>query len=775
MLYVPLHTHSYYSLGSGTASLERILDTADRFQLKALALTDRSNLYGAIRFYQQARSRGIRPIIGAQVPVNDGQVILLARNQAGYTNLCQLITQLHLGPGAGGRAGISPLDRISGFDRSGAPHDQIHSLTTEQVEAHQEGLIALTDSPQILNALITRLARANLAAEVIRPTGNLNRERALLEVATKHRVRVAGTTGATLLNPNDIRFHRVLVAIRENALVTQLDPSLLCLPGHFLCDPGEFQRRFEDIPEAIRGTLEIAEECHLELSLGRPIFPPVSLSNGETATSRLRRMARKGLRERSTLNPDRIQRLDHELNVIQRLGFAEYFLVVADILRFARSQGIPSVGRGSGASSLVSYALRITNVDPIQYNIHFERFLNLSRSDCPDIDIDFCWHRRDEVIDYVFRRYGADHTAMICTHNTFRSRGAFREAAKACGLSNENVGRLAGRIDLENSIEENLSVIPAGMDLSDDHLRRILLQSKRLLGFPHHLSVHCGGVVISPDRIDTHSPLQRAAKGVIITQFEMNAIEDLGLVKIDLLGNRALSTIAEAIKLVKKERNISLQPEDIPEDDEKTFELIRKGLTVGCNQLESPAMRNLLQMCVPNKISDIIAALALVRPGASGGGMKEEYVRRLRGISPVIFPHPAVIDILKDSLGIMLYEDDAMLVGNRMLGLSMDEGDRFRKSIQKAITNEARDRIGLWFLNRCRQKSVSPQAAKSMWAQMVKFGAYSFCKSHACGYGQVAYQCAWLKAHFPAEFMTAVLNHHAGMYAGRSTLKRPNA
>ena len=792
MTYVPLHVCSHFSLGMGTASPFELLDAAAQFGMQALAMTDTANLYGGITFYQEAIARGIRPVLGAEAPVRweefqiancrletsncqtdarcgIARVVLLARDHAGYENLCRLITLCHLGHGVGGNQNeTSPLDSVSGFERKGRRSNELIPLSPEQLAAHCEGLFVLSDSPELLEALLPLVARESLAAEIVRPSRSISHERALLEFAERNRIRIAGTTAATMLDPDDIRLHRVLTAIQKNELVTQLNPAYLSLPGHTLCSPEEFKERFSDLPGAVRSTIEIADQCRLELSLGKPIFPDFLIPHGETAYSLLQQKCEQGLRWRySPLTMQAQDRLRYELHVIHKLDFAEYFLVVADIMHFARSREIPSVGRGSGASSIVSYALGITNVDPIRFNIHFERFLNLSRCDCPDIDIDFCWQRRDDVIDYVFHKYGAAHTAMICTHNTFRGRGAFREVAKACGVSNNNVNRLAGKILIDPNlpVEEALKDVPGDIDISDDHLVRIVRHSIRMLGFPHHLSVHCGGIVISPKALDACVPLQRAAKGVIITQFEMNAIEDIGLVKIDLLGNRALSTIDETLRLVREHRGVRLQPEEIPEDDEATFEMIRNGLTVGVNQLESPAMRNLLQMCVPKKIEDIIAALALVRPGAAGGGMKEEYVRRMRGLSQVTFAHPAIEEVLQESLGVMLYEDDAMLIASRVAELSLEQGDRFRKALKKIDTAEAEQRLAGWFLKRCLHSQIPPREARELWDQMVKFQSYSFCKSHACGYGQVALQCAYLKRHHPAEFMVAIMNHHAGMYS----------
>ncbi|MDA0838648.1 MAG: DNA polymerase III subunit alpha [Planctomycetota bacterium] len=769
MTYVPLHVHSNFSLCSGTASPEQLLDRARRYGIRSLALTDTANLYGAIPFYQAASESGITPILGASVPTQHGPAILLARNYEGYENLCRLITQVHLGaPPGTDDSEISPLDSVAGFDQKIGNTKELTPLTTLAIMCHQAGLFILTPSPELLSALVDDVSHEFLRAEIIRPARSINEERRLLDTAQSLGIRTVGTTAAMLLDPAETRLHRVLVAMRKNELVTREANTDHCLPEHYLCPADEFERRFSDLPESVTETRAVGEQCRLHIPLGKPIFPEQPLSDGRPAEVELRQMTEDGLRWRyQPVTPRAKLRLEYELEVITKLGFVEYFLVVADIMRFARSQRLPSVGRGSGASSIVSYVLGITNVDPIRYNIQFERFLNLSRSDCPDIDIDFCWQRRDDVIDYVFRKYGAAHTSMISTHNTFRDRGAFREVAKACGVSNEDVSRLQGSISMDEDVpvERAVSGLPATLDISDDHLHRIVRHARHIVGFPHHLSVHCGGIVISPKTIDSYTPLQRAAKGVIITQYEMHAVEDIGLVKIDLLGNRALSTIDETIRLVHEHRGLEVSSDKIPEDDPKTLDMVKNGRTLSVNQLESPAMRNLLIMAETESVEDIIATLALVRPGAAGAGMKEEFVRRKRGLSPVTFPHDCVKDVLEDSLGVMLYEDDAMLVASRMLDLSLEEGDRFRKSLKKAQDEDAQKLIHSWFVERSVTRGIPEKSVEEMWSQIRKFGGYSFCKSHSCGYGQVAYQCAYLKQHFPAEFMAAVMNHHAGMYS----------
>ena len=408
-------------------------------------------------------------------------------------------------------------------------------------------------------------------------------------------------------------------------------------------------------------------------------------------------------------------------------------------------------------------------MDPIRYKLPFERFLNPGRTDCPDLDVDLCWRKRDEVIQYVYETYGADHVAMISTHNCFRRRSAFRELAKANGIANHIVNRMSKRMAF-TSTEEAVASLREGdadLDVDDATLGKIVRYVGRIEGFPHHLSIHCGGIVISDKTIDSYVPLEEAAKGIAITQYEMHAIEDVGLVKIDLLGNRALSTIRETVEILGEHEGLQVDPEALPENDEKTFTLVKHARTVGCCQLESPAMRHLLAMLRPESIMRIIQALALIRPAPASCGMKEAFVRRARGLEEVTFPHPSLESILGDTFGIMLYEDDAMLIAATLAGLSLERGDRLRKAIKKIKNDDDLARVTRHFLECALANGVPVETAKTMWVQMSKFNEYSFCRAHAAGYGLVAYQSAYLKAHHPAAYMTAALNNVQGLYPRR--------
>jgi len=517
-------------------------------------------------------------------------------------------------------------------------------------------------------------------------------------------VEVGDPRHAYFARPEDWKVHKLLSAIRENTLWAHVEgvesPDAALRAGD---EPEPFEWNFLPAPKIF------------------PKFP------GD-----LRALCRRGLAGRYPENPP-IERLERELAVIEKLGYADYFLVVHDIVRHSRERGVPVAGRGSGASSVVAYVLGITNVDPIAFDLPFERFLHEGRTDFPDLDVDFCWKIRDEILAYVFRRF--PDSAMVSTHITFQHRSAFREAAKAFGFSDDQVSALQrGRVRVPE-------------------LARIRAAARAILGFPRHYSVHCGGVVLRPDGV---APMQFAEKGVIVTQYDKDSVEEVGLVKIDLLGNRALSTIRETVEIVERTTGERIEVESLPADEE-TARLVAEGRTLGCNQLESPAMRALLRMTRPRDARGVMRALALLRPGAASGGRKERFVRRVRGLEP----SPG--GLLSDTHGVMLYEDDAMLVASALAGMTLSEGDRFRRRVQKARTDEERLAISREFLARCPDRGL----AAAFWVQMAKFNEFSFCRAHAASYGVLAWASAWLAAHRPVAHWVAAINNNQGLYDAR--------
>ncbi|MBV8879725.1 MAG: DNA polymerase III subunit alpha, partial [Planctomycetaceae bacterium] len=538
-------------------------------------------------------------------------------------------------------------------------------------------------------------------------------------------VRVHRVTDATFATQKEWRVHRLLSAIRRNTLVAHVAD---------VASPEAYLRTDVDAdPDADR----IAESCDWSFLPAPKVFP-----KDRGGMERLRALCAAALPWRYPGGAPR-ERIEHELGVIGRLGYADYFVVVHDIVKYSRDRGLPVAGRGSGASSVVAYLLGITNVCPVAYELPFERFLHEGRADYPDIDVDFSWRVRDDVIDHVFERFGD--VAMVSTHITFQHRSAFREAAKAFGYSDDQVTLLQkGRVNVPDRAT----------------LERA---AAALLGLPRHLSVHPGGIVLRPDGV---APLERAEKGVIVTQYDKDTVEAAGLVKIDLLGNRALSTIRETVEIVEEKTGVRLDVEKLPVDG-PSLRLLREARTLGCNQLESPAMRSLIRMMRPADAKGLMKALALIRPGAASCGMKEAFVRRERGLEPV-----PPRGLLPDTHEIMLYEDDAMLVASALTGLSLAEGDRFRRRIQKLRTDDERRAVSKEFLDLAVRHGTDPEVAKDLWIQMAKFTGFSFCRAHAASYGVLAWASVWLAAHHPVAHWVAALNNNQGLYDARVYLEQ---
>jgi len=742
--YVPLHLQSSFSLLRGTEGLADLVARLGEHRFPAAALADRNNLYGAVPFHVAAREAGIRTIVAAEVddPAG-GRLTLLARDRCGYENLCRIVT-----------ARMLDAER---FDLITACRERL------------DGLFVLSEDAAVAEALRSSTSPGALWMEIPLSAGPRTiAERR--EAARRLGIGIVAGGATALRHEEDRAFQRVLAAIRERTVVGRVTTDRLADPGGWLRPPAEAARLFADIPEALANSLSIADACDFDLVGGPTLFPRFPLPSDETPYSWLHRLAQRELRRRygTAITPEITRRLQHELETIERMGFPEYFLVVGDLVRFARSRGIPVVGRGSGASSLVAYLLGITSVDPIRYRLYFERFLNTLRDDWPDLDVDLCWRGRDEVIEYAYDRFGRDRVAMISTHNHYHPRSAFRDAARAFGLPQETVNRISRRIPRreELSLEETFrrSSLLADYPLDREPYRAVIRFADRLRGFPRHLGIHCGGIVIADRPIDRCVPLEEATKGIVVTQYEMRAIEKAGLVKIDLLGNRAISTIRETVRLVAESRGETIDVEAAPHDDRKTAALLGGGRTLGCFQIESPGMRNLLRMIGTDSLGAAIAAHSLIRPGPASSGMKEAFVRRVHGLEPVTYPHPDLADLLGETLGIMLYEEDVMAVASRIAGISLDEGDLLRRRIAKARDKASMKALADEFLAAAIGRGVHPKAAKEIWALLARFSGYSFCRAHASGYGVLAYHTAYLKAHYPAEHAVALLNNHQGMY-----------
>jgi len=769
-VFTALRVRSHGSLLCGVASPEALIERALALGYESLALTDRDNLYLAIRFYRAARADGLRPLPGAELTHGAHAALLIPLDRRGWSRLCALLTRRHLDPA---------------FD-----------LVPSLAELHA-GLHVIVESPGLAAALLAAgvPAAAGVAGSGARAGAGDGRAGGLwmgvrglpgerrelagrIAAARRLGVPLVATGDCALLDPRDHETHRVAVTAAAGELLERMPASAFCAPEATLAAPAEWVRRVRAVcaaagapgaaAEALEHNAALAARCRLEIELGVPIFPHAPLPAGVSGPAHLLGLCRAGLGRRYRPGHGAaLARLEGELGIIERMGFTDYFLLVAEIVGFARARGIPTVGRGSGASSIVAYVLGITNVDPLRHGLTFERFLHPARRDCPDLDIDLCWRRRDEVIAHVYRTYGDDRVAMIATHATLGARSAFRETAKALGVSNARVNALARRIprELDPPYRERLAGLAGASDVdwSEPPLAAALALAERLSGAPRHLSVHCGGIVIADRALTDYVPLERAAKDVVVTQFEMRAIEAIGLVKMDLLGNRALSTIGECVTLARG--GATLDVERIPEDDAPTAARVAAGDTLNCFQLESPAMRHLLRMLDARTLEDTIAAVALVRPGAAESGMKEAYCRRRRGLEPPAFAHPRLERVLGAAYGVMLYEEDVMAVAAAVAGLSLAEGDDLRRAIGAARRDEEFRALEGGFVGQAARAGVDEAAARAVWRDLTRFAAYAFCKAHAAGYGTLGWHSAYLKTHFPTEWAVGILNHHAGMYA----------
>jgi DNA-directed DNA polymerase III PolC len=741
-----LHVHSWYSLLEGVSSPPALLGRAAACGYATVALTDSNNLYGAVAFAEEARRHGVRPVLGACLRQRRTQCVALIADRTGYRNLCRVLSRLHLS--------TEPSTRLDGLLADNA--DGLHVLAGDGVLAER----------------LREPFRGRLWLEVVRPPRSEKHEQALLALGRRLGLPLVASTAVHFATPEEHAAFRLATAVRQTTLLDQLPARLPIRPEHHLVDQPTLRQRFRDLPGAVRNTDVLAEQLRSDVLPHEVILPAPRVPRSLEALAYLRLLCERGLRRRGLGNdlPAR-QRLREELAVIELGDLAGYFLVVRDIARYARRRGHGMALRGSAGNSLVCFLLEITDVDPLRFRLPMERFLHPGRTDLPDIDLDFDWKVRDDVIAHVFRRYGDRHTAMICSHLFLQPRSAFREAGKIHGLSNEQISRLletlSERVDYLLGEEElqiencklKIANCPPGFPLEPERWGRILADGRLLLGRPHHLSIHPGGVVVTPRPVEEYVPLQRAAKGVVITQFEKDAAEHIGLVKIDLLGNRALSTVDEAVRT----GGVGAAPDRDPD----TVALLQRGDTVGVNQLESPAMRHLLIQIRPEGMDDVIQALALIRPGAAGGGRKKCFVRRRRGEEPVQYSHPALVALLDETQGLMIYEDDALRVVQALTGLPAADADRFRKRIAKHRSVDEGRELFAEFLAACTRNGIPPVVAAEQWVQLLEFRYYTFCKSHAVSYGLIAWHAAYLKTHDPVCFWTAALNNNQGVYPRR--------
>lgn len=787
-MYVHLRTRSCYSFLEGLPMPAELAYAAAQQEMPALALTDHRWLTGAIEFYDDCLAVGVRPILGLELEIAPPDEFLPAPQQSEDSRLVLL---------ACGMDGWSSLCRLSSLAGSNPASPAAQRLSFEQLASNADGLLCLTGG---WRGLAARLAAGKDGPGVTRWLklledvfpGRLyvelqihsNADSAWVEALSNAAKRLGFPAAAThdihYMKPEDDGLQRTAAAIRLNTRLGSLPPEAAAPPRAYFVTAEDMQARFSRYPEALQKTLEIAERCRLDLPLGTPHYPEVDLPQGMSSIQLLREKAQSGLQQQyNQATPELEARLDHELEVIASSGYASLFLIMEDVLRFARQRGVPYSSRGSAASSLVAHCLGITSPDPIRLNLYFERFLNPARATPPDIDTDLCSRRRDSVIRYVYQRYGAERVAMVCTINRFRRRSALREAAKAFGSSQSEIKKLAeglpyrwyGPPHAEPASDDPYAELRS--QYTSPRHKEIFQHAARLIGLPHHLSIHPGGVVIAPGVLTDMVPTQMAAKGVVITQFDLDSIERMGLVKIDLLGIRGLTVLGDvghAIHTSQPESQINPLSvlEEIPEEDEQTSDLIQEGRTIGCFQIESPGMRATLKEIQARSLDDLMVALALYRPGPLTGGLKGAFVRRHLGLEPAEHLHPALAPLLEDTHGVILYQEQVLRIAHELAGLSLADADLLRRAMSHFDPGKEMQTLKNKFIRGAQVISDIPEAtAEPIWELMAAFAGYGFPKAHAASYAQVAWRSAWCKAHHPDIFMAAVLANWGGYYSQR--------
>ena len=779
-----LHTHSHFSLLNALPKIDELVKTAKADGMTAIALTDAGNMYGTIDFYKECKKAEIKPILGvdfyvavrtrrdmqAGVDNRRTRLVLLAKNEIGYKNLIQLVTKSYL-------EGFYYKPRI---DR-------------ELLEAHHDGLIVIAPSysSDIAQAVRNRdLEKAKLLIDDYKKIFNDNffieitchpeidgheeLMAQLIKLAKETNTPITAAHDVYYMKPEDREARETLMRVMTNGEPNDRNGQGDGEEDFSFISNDRAAELFKDVPEALENNRKIADACNLELELGKWVFPNYVVESGRSYDDELKEITEKGYAFRTMKKTKEIaERADYELQVIKDKGYAPYFLVVSDLLRHAHDVGILTTTRGSAAGSLVSYLTGITNVDPLAFNLPFERFLNPERPSAPDIDMDMADNRRDDMIDYVKEKYGRDHVAQVGTFGTMLARGSVRDVARAMGFPYETGDKISKMIPLGSqgfpmTIDRAMESVAELTDLykRDPEVRRIMDMAKKIEGCARHISVHAAGVVISPKPMTEYSPLQFDPKsegqseGKIITQYDMHAIDEAGLLKFDFLGIRNLAILADAVERVKKIEGITVDIENVPLDNKKTFEMLARGETVGTFQLNGSGMTKYLVDLVPTKIEDISLMVALYRPGPMDN--INEYILRKNGEKPATYLHPAMKKFLEPTYGVLVYQDDLLMTAIEVAGYTWGEVDKFRKAVGKKIPKEMAKQHEL-FVEGCQKHGkLSKKQAEEIWKLFEPFQGYGFNKAHAASYGKVAYQTSYMKANFPAIYMSAVLSAESG-------------
>ncbi len=781
--FVHLHVHTQFSLLDGANQLDPLLAHVKTLNQPAVAMTDHGNLFGAIQFYTRAKATGVKPIIGCEAYMAPGSrlmkdrtlanndyyhLILLAQNEAGYRNLIKLVSHSYL----------------DGFYYK-------PRMDKDLLRRHADGLIALSgcltgEIPYLIcqGDMAGATAVANEFRDIFGPerfflelqANGLAQQRVANQgLVALHKalgLPLVGTNDCHYLKPADAHAHELMLCLQTGKTIHDADRMRFETDQLYVKSSEEMAEAFRELPEAIFNTNRIAEQCALELALNKTFLPHYAVPDGKTREQYLEELATAGLKTRLTERPTSIpsdtyeRRLREELLTISTMGFAGYFLIVWDIIRFARSRRIPvGPGRGSAAGSLVAYALRITDLDPLQYTLLFERFLNPDRVSMPDIDMDFCMDRRREVINYVVEKYGSDHVAQIITFGTLGAKAAIRDVGRVLDIPLADVNRLAKLVpnQLNITLDEAFAQEPQLREMANStpQLQELFRTAKSLEGLTRHASTHAAGIVISDAPLTDHVPLYKGTDGEIVTQFPMADVEKIGLVKFDFLGLKTLTMIDHAVHLINTGRPdvAPFKIEDIPLDDGPTFRLLSTGKTTGLFQLESSGMRDLLTSLKPDKFEDLIAIIALYRPGPME--LIPEFIGRKQGRIPITYDWPALAPILQPTYGVIVYQEQVMAIAHKVAGFSLGQADILRRAMGKKKPAEM-EQLRNKFIEGCIGNEMPPTLADTLFTYIEKFAGYGFNKSHAAAYALVCYQTAYLKAHYPTEFMAALMTCDMG-------------
>jgi DNA polymerase III subunit alpha len=785
--FVHLHCHTDYSLLDGACEIGQLMDIVVEQKMPAVAMTDHGNLFGAVQFYNTARAKGVHPVIGCEVYVsqqghktrseNDryNHLILLCETQEGYRNLINLVSTAYL-------EGFYYKPRID----------------KDLLARHAKGLIGMSaclrgDIPEILLAerydearrtaytYADLFGKGNFFLEI--QDHHLDQDKrvvpALHRLSRDTGLPLVATNDAHYLRRDDARAHEILMCIQTGKTMT--DPARMHwnTPDFYLKSRAEMMELFGEMEDALDRTWEIAQRCQVHLEKIKEPFPKFAVPAEHSTDTYFEYVARQGFEQRRTRLealraagrlkhdlPEYMERLDNEIKMIQKMRFSGYFLIVWDFIRFAKAKSIPvGPGRGSAAGSLVGYAMGITDIDPLQYGLLFERFLNPERISLPDIDIDFCMNRRGEVIQYVTEKYGREQVAQIITFNTLAARAAIKDVGRALDMSYPDVERITKLVPgvLNISLDDAMKTEPGFAELArkDPRVADILQVARRLEGQARNCSVHAAGVVISPQPLKDLVPLYRTNKEEIVTQFDMNGLEKLQLLKMDFLGLTTLTLIDDALKLIEARHGVRLVPEDLPLDDPATYEIFSKAYTSGVFQFESPGMRDILRRYHPNRIEDLTALNALYRPGPIQGGMVDDFIDRKHGRKAIVYDLPELKELLEETYGVIVYQEQVMQISNRVAGYSLGEADILRRAMGKKKAEEMaaqRER----FIKGALERKFPQKKVEKIFDLMEQFAGYGFNKSHSAAYAYLAYVTAYLKAHYPVDFVAALLTSETG-------------